>query len=65
MSAFEYHGGRLWTIIDEPKAGGYPTTAVTVELERGKHPQLVCIERDLTRDEIKQLFDLIEKECAE
>jgi hypothetical protein len=58
---FEYIGGHIWSAL-EPGEDGYDKTVISIEMEQGKVPWAVSVDRRITKEEMNQILELVYNE---
>jgi hypothetical protein len=55
---WEYAGGDIWQLLETGK-DGYETSACSVEILHTKPPSILYINRQLTKQELQELLDIV------
>ena len=57
-SSWEYIGGHQWSLVDRVE-DNYDEHVCSVEIERGKHPSVAYVSRELTNQELEELLTIV------
>lgn len=58
---FEYIGGNIWSCLQEGR-DGYDETIISLEIERGKIPYVIEMNRPMNKLEVDDIIKLVYNE---